>query len=365
MGTERHEARRIDNQLRGRSGRQGDPGASRFYLSLEDNLMRIFNGERLQRIMNTLKLPDDEPITAKMVSRAIEGAQKKVEGYNFDIRKHLLDYDDVMNQQRTAIYKIRKRVLQGKDLDALLLDMLAGIISQLLDQFVPEKSPKQNWKLKELSQSIYQHFGIKENLQSINFQTTDEITEHIKQQAKAAFDKQKESLKEACKELQRILLLQTIDEKWKDYLQFIDHLKEGINLRGYAQRDPLIEYKKEAFKAFENLNTNIAIESLSKFMRIRLVPEEGGQMSFMQMEENALDENHLKYAGGSDEDNPSPFNLESQSEESAPAGLSVDSIGAEAHRASSQHPQHQPPKEKKLNRSERRQLKRRQRRRGP
>ena len=277
IGTERHESRRIDNQLRGRSGRQGDPGASRFYLSLEDGLMRIFNGERLQRIMNTLNLPDDEPITAKMVSRAIEGAQKKVEGYNFDVRKHLLDYDDVMNQQRNAIYNMRKRVLKGKELDALLLDMLAHVISDFLDRFVPEKADSQHWKLTEISQILYQYFGIPTgDLDSMNFQGASAVTEHIKQKAKEAFEVQKQSLKEACEEVQRILLLQTIDERWKDYLQFIDHLKEGINLRGYAQKDPLIEYKKEAFKAFENLNANIALESLGKFMRIQLISQEEG-----------------------------------------------------------------------------------------
>ena len=364
IGTERHEARRIDNQLRGRSGRQGDPGASRFYLSLEDSLMRIFNGERLQRIMNTLNLPDDEPITAKMVSRAIEGAQKKVEGYNFDIRKHLLDYDDVMNQQRTAIYKIRKRVLQGKELDALLLDMLADVISEFLDKFVPEKAPPQHWKLTDISKSMYQHFGIQTgDLSSMNFQKAQDITEYIKQKAKAAFDEQRKSLKEACQELQRILLLQTIDEKWKDYLQFIDHLKEGINLRGYAQKDPLIEYKKEAFSAFQNLNATIALESLNKFMRIQLIPqEEGGQVSLAELEmganmgregdDGAFSESRLQYQG-SRADEASAFAIPRSSQQRPPHPLS----GRE-----SPLPEEEG---KKLNRAQRRQLKRRQRRGGP
>ena len=348
IGTERHESRRIDNQLRGRSGRQGDPGASRFYLSLEDNLMRIFNGERLQRIMNTLNLPEDEPITARMVSRAIEGAQKKVEGYNFDIRKNLLDYDDVMNQQRTAIYKMRKRVLQGKDLETLLLNMLADVISMFLDQFVPEKATPQNWKLAELSQSMYQYFGIQTgNLSSMNFQRAKDITEHIKQKAKEAFDEQKVNLKESLEELQRILLLQTIDEKWKDYLQFIDHLKEGINLRGYAQKDPLIEYKKEAFTAFENLNTNIALEALNKYMRIQLVPEEEGESAERSLRKEAMEEDSLQYRG-SDAEKASAFNQLLSFHESSPA-LSQERTSP-------------PSEEKKLNRAQRRQLKRRQRR---
>src|SRR6185312_11185811 len=160
MGTERHESRRIDNQLRGRSGRQGDPGASQFYLSLEDNLMRIFNGERIQKIMNTLNVPEDEPITARMVSRAIEGAQRKVEGHNFDIRKHLIEYDDVMNQQRTAIYKLRREILGGQEIERKMLDMLSEVTSGVLDKFIPEDSKSDEWNLEGLVMNARRLFGL-------------------------------------------------------------------------------------------------------------------------------------------------------------------------------------------------------------
>lgn len=268
VGTERHEARRIDNQLRGRSGRQGDPGASRFYLSLEDNLMRIFGGERMTKVMNTLRIPEDEAITDRMVSRAVASAQRKVEGHNFSIRKHLLDYDDVMNQQRTAIYTLRRKILRVESLERMILDYLSDVTSDLLDSFVNENVKKELWNLKNLSQSLLKSFGI-----SLEFSNTDSagiITQKVQESVKQAYDNKKEELGRHFSSVVQFILLQTIDSLWKEHLENIDYLKEGINLRGYAQKDPLIEYKKEAFSLFETVNQQIANECIEKLFKIQI-----------------------------------------------------------------------------------------------
>lgn len=268
IGTERHEARRIDNQLRGRSGRQGDPGASRFYLSLEDNLMRIFGGERMQKIMNTLRIPEDEAITDRMVSRAIAGAQRKVEGHNFSIRKHLLDYDDVMNQQRTAIYTLRTKILRMESLERMILDYLSDVTSELLDSFVNENVKKELWDLKSLSQSLFKNFGI--SLELSNTENAEAITQKVQEKVKQAYDSKKQELDRHFPSVVQFILLQTIDSLWKEHLENIDYLKEGINLRGYAQKDPLIEYKKEAFSLFEKVNQQIAGECIEKLFKIQI-----------------------------------------------------------------------------------------------
>ena len=268
IGTERHEARRIDNQLRGRSGRQGDPGASRFYLSLEDNLMRIFGGERMQKIMHTLRIPEDEAITDRMVSRAIASAQKKVEGHNFSIRKHLLDYDDVMNQQRTAIYTLRKKILRMESIERMILDYLSDVTSDLLDSFVNENIKKELWNLTSLSQSLFKSFGI--SLEFSDTDSADVITQKVQGEVKQAYDTKKEDLGRHFSAVGQFILLQTIDSLWKEHLENIDYLKEGINLRGYAQKDPLIEYKKEAFSLFEKVNQQIANECIEKLFKIQI-----------------------------------------------------------------------------------------------
>lgn len=301
VGTERHESRRIDNQLRGRSGRQGDPGGSKFYLSLEDNLMRIFNGEMIQKVMNRLNVPDNEPITAGMVTRSIEGAQRKVEGHNFDIRKHLLDYDNVMNQQRTVIYSMRKQILRGEQLEETILDMLSEVASQLLEQHVPSDSKPDQWDLEAFNSALISHFAVRIDFASFPHLDGEVVTSAVTKAVKDAFDRQKLNLAQFYEQVLKMILLQSIDLRWKEHLQFIDKLKEGINLRAHAQKDPLIEYKKEAFKAFESLLYSIKAEAIEKVMRIQLVaPEQASQ----QLEEmvQAPDMDELNYSGASESD---------------------------------------------------------------
>ena len=295
MGTERHESRRIDNQLRGRAGRQGDPGESQFYLSLEDNLMRIFNGERIQKIMNTLNVPEDEPITARMVSRAIEGAQRKVEGHNFDIRKHLIEYDDVMNQQRTAIYSLRREILAGKDIERKILDMLSDVTSAVLDTFVPEDSKREDWNLQGLVMAARRQFGLTLNEDTMRQQLLPDITQAVSQGVKEIYDQQKAEIGEFFEQLCRMLMLQTIDQRWKEHLERIDRLKEGIHLRAHAQKDPLIEYKKEAFAAFQEMNVWINEETVEKLLKIKLVNQERAKEVLRDRPE--LDVSELSYAG--------------------------------------------------------------------
>ncbi len=298
VGTERHDSRRIDNQLRGRAGRQGDPGESKFYLSLEDNLMRIFNGEMIQNIMNRLKVPDDEPITAKMVSRSIEGAQRKVEGHNFDIRKHLLDYDNVMNQQRSIIYGMRKKIMEGEGVERTFLDMLGDVVSSLLETHAPEDQKKELWNLEGLNTALQQQFGLRIDFQSFPAITSELISDSVGKIVKQAFDRQKANLGTFYDQIQKMILLQAIDHHWKEHLGRIDRLKEGINLRGYAQKDPLIEYKKEAFVTFEQLNFVIKTDALEKFLKVQIVSSEQAQ----KMEEllQAPDLDQLNYHGANE-----------------------------------------------------------------
>ena len=273
IGTERHESRRIDNQLRGRSGRQGDPGSSLFYLSLEDNLMRIFGGERIQKIMNRLNVPDDEPIAANMVSRAIENAQKKVEGHNFDIRKHLIDYDNVMNQQRKTIYSLRRQILDGGDMDTIIKEYLGEVTSTLLDQYAPETEDFKTWKVEELGAALFQQFGVHFLVDNDRVWTSEELTSQVKVLIGDHFEAQKKHLDVHYHQIQKMILLQTIDLKWKDHLQTVDHIREGVSLRGYAQKDPLIEYKKEAYAAFESMDHTIKTETLEKLFKVQIVAE--------------------------------------------------------------------------------------------
>lgn len=352
IGTERHESRRIDNQLRGRSGRQGDPGRSKFYLSLEDDLMRIFNGERIQKIMNTLNVPDDEPITAKMVTRSIEGAQRKVEGHNFDIRKHLLEYDDVMNEQRKAIYQMRRNVLEGGDFERVILNFLGDATSDILDTYANENVKKSEWDIKGLQTALMQQFGLNIDFGEVSNLTADGLTEKVSSSVKELYDKQKSSLGEHLKDIQRMILLQTLDNLWKEHLQFIDHLKEGINLRGYAQKDPLVEYKKEAFIAFEKLNRKIKAATIEKLIRVRLVTPEIDPSVFDVGGE--VDANKFSYHGGEDQANDKgkmPYPMLSAQQDMAGSQHLGRQGGDESHRGDSH---------RKENRAERRRRERAQ-----
>lgn len=292
VGTERHESRRIDNQLRGRAGRQGDPGSTRFYLSLEDNLMRIFNGERIQKIMTMLNVPEDEPIESGMVSRAIEGAQRKVEGHNFDIRKHLLEYDDVMNVQRETIYGLRRTVLEGTDLDAVLREMTEELADKIFDEYAGVKTKRDLWDLKGLAEALHGQFDIdisRGNGKSVESMNGQELLAYIKTRISEHYEDRKKALTEPIFfDVQKMLLLQSIDHRWKEHLLNMDHLKEGIGLRGYAQKDPLVEYKKEAFFMFQSMYFTIVSETIERLMKIQLATEEDQQRE--QIEEMKREE---------------------------------------------------------------------------
>lgn len=294
IGTERHEARRVDNQLRGRAGRQGDPGESKFYLCLDDDLLRIFNGDAMKRIMDRFNFPEDEPIEARMVNRSIEGAQRKVEGHNFDIRKHLLEFDDVMNQQRTIIYKLRRDILEG-DQEAFernVLDLLGNVTSDLLDTYANENAKNTEWDLNGLSVALNKQFGVELEFSSEKMPSTQEITEAVSEEVKKAYDKQRTELGDAFYQVGKMLYLQVIDGLWKDHLKGVDKLKEGINLRAYAQKDPLIEYKKEAFNAFQNVLQSIQSEALEKIIKVKILrPEEVESMR------REFDDSEMDYAG--------------------------------------------------------------------
>jgi preprotein translocase subunit SecA len=255
LGTERHESRRIDNQLRGRAGRQGDPGSSRFYLALEDDLMRIFAKEWVSNLLQRLGMEEGVPIESKMITRRIETAQKTVEAQHFESRKHLLEYDDVMNKQREAVYGLRRRLLEGVDQkDLILEDYVAAILGDLLDEYCPPKAHVNDWDIKGLKDSIFTRFGVDILAEGVkpDTLTRQELGDAIFDKLKQRYDaKEKLIGPEAMRHHERMIMLSVIDQLWKDHLLSMDHLKEGIGLRGYGQHDPLVEYKKESFEMFE------------------------------------------------------------------------------------------------------------------
>jgi len=273
LGTERHEARRIDNQLRGRSGRQGDPGSSRFYLSLEDDLMRIFGSDRISGLMSRLGMEEDIPIENKLVSRAIENSQKRVEAHNFDIRKHLLEYDDVMNKQRLEIYSFRREILQEEGLKERIYYMAEDVVDELLAIYCPEEKHPEEWDMRGLHDAVYGAFSI---TYSSNPKAPDELRESLRSSIKDVYEKKEAEIgSDMMRYIEKTVLLQVVDTQWKDHLLGMDHLKEGIGLRGYGQRDPLTEYKKEAFEVFAEMTDRIAIEALNRIFRIQVKKEEG------------------------------------------------------------------------------------------
>ena len=263
LGTERHEARRIDNQLRGRAGRQGDPGSSRFFLSLEDDLLRIFGGERVQKFMYMLGMKEGIPIESRLISKRIENAQKAVEAQNFEARKHLLEYDDVMNKQRETIYSIRRAVLEGKDQKQDILALTEALMTDLVDTYCPREQHPDQWNLTQLSGEVLKQFGL--DMKSLGIDPLamnhDQLLEALVEKAKLRYD-EKEKLfgPQMIRWLERHITLDIVDAQWKDHLLTLDHLKEGIGLRGYGQVDPLVEFKKEGFTLFEAMMDRIDTE---------------------------------------------------------------------------------------------------------
>ena len=279
IATERHESRRIDNQLRGRSGRQGDPGSSRFYLSLDDALMRIFAGERVKAIMDRLKMPEGEAIEAGMVSRSIESAQRKVEARNFDMRKQLLEYDDVSNDQRKVIYQQRNAILDAQDLNAQIASLREGTFEDLVRTYVPRESVEEQWDIPGLQKVLTEEWRLELNLaqkiaaaQSI---TDDDIVEAVVEAANLSFGLKVEQVgAESFTHFERMVLLQTIDTQWRDHLSSLDYLRKGIHLRGYAQKQPKQEYKREAFELFGQMLDAVKNEVTQTLMTVRIQSSE-------------------------------------------------------------------------------------------
>lgn len=278
IGTERHESRRIDNQLRGRSGRQGDPGASKFFLSLEDDLMRIFGSDKIKGLMTRMGLKDDEPIEHKMISNAIAKAQKRVEGHNFDIRKHLLDFDNVMNEQRKVIYRLRREILNDEGNTELVNEMIQDVAGQLVESYRPEKKvPLNEWNWEEINHGIQNVFNMEETL-SVN-ECSDKYNSDLESYILAKAQEKLEAKfaqyePEQVKLTLREILLATFDQLWKDHLLNMDHLKEGINLRSYGQKDPLVEYKRESFNLYEQMKEVVRRTVVERIYSVRLYTAE-------------------------------------------------------------------------------------------
>ena len=291
IGTERHESRRIDNQLRGRSGRQGDPGSSRFYLALEDDLLRIFGGERMTSIMERLGMEEGEPIEHNLISRAIENAQSKVEAHNFDIRKHLIEYDDVMNQQREVIYRQRREALNGKSLKPAIQDMIRDKAEEIAETFADDKIAPEEWNLKGIGEAVFNQYnfqiGLSEDL--LDGLSADGLAEAIAGSALELYSKRENEFgEENFRQLERYMMLNTVDTLWKDHLLSMDHLKEGIGLRGYAQQNPLIVYKKEGFEMFQDMISRIQEQTISILFRVQQAEPERIEAIHRPKEQNLI-----------------------------------------------------------------------------
>jgi len=276
LGTERHESRRIDNQLRGRAGRQGDMGSSRFYLSLEDDLLRIFGAERISSIMDRVGMEENQPIEHKLISKAIENAQKRVEGHNFDIRKHLLEFDDVMNRQRQVIYEQRKKVLKGETLWSDIEEMLEEIVGDMVDAYIDEKVHPDEWNLKGLDDMAFKQFSLRMNLGETERNAgKDAIEDMIMTRVKTHLkNKEQEFGTQLMNYLMKVIMLQSIDTQWKEHLLGMDHLKEGIGLRGYGQKDPIREYQKEGYDMMMEMIHRVKEDILEKLCMVQIRREE-------------------------------------------------------------------------------------------
>jgi preprotein translocase subunit SecA len=277
VGTERHESRRIDNQLRGRAGRQGDPGSSRFYISLEDDLMRLFGSDRIMRVMDRLGIEEDQPIEHALVSKSIESAQKRVESHNLEIRKHLLKYDDVMNKQREIIYAERQRALDESNLKEHALEMIDDVLDETMEEFVPNETLPDEWNLRGLSEWMRRHLGLNVRFEGVDLETVErqDIFENLQNVVRSAYDEKEKRLgPETMHELERVAILRAVDSRWKDHLYAMDLLKEGIGLRGYGGKDPLVEYKHEAFNLFSEMIRDVKLAVAEFLFRVQVTQPE-------------------------------------------------------------------------------------------
>jgi len=275
IGTERHESRRIDNQLRGRAGRQGDPGSSRFYLSLDDSLLRIFAGDRLRSVMDRLKMPDGEPIEAGMVTRSIESAQRKVEGRNFDIRKQLLEYDDVANDQRKETYRLRNEVLESSDIGDLIANLREDVLRGICAPYIPLESMEEQWDLVGLENVLLRDWGLTVDLknwvENAASMDDEQIIDRVLEVAKETYDAKVElSGRSSFAGFERSVLLYSLDTHWREHLAALDHLRQGIHLRGYAQKDPKQEYRREAFELYGELLNVIKNDVVKSIMTVQI-----------------------------------------------------------------------------------------------
>jgi preprotein translocase subunit SecA len=300
LGTSRHESRRIDNQLRGRSGRQGDQGSSRFYLSLEDDLLRIFGSDRISGVLDKLGMDEDEPIEHNMISRAIENAQRKVEGHNFDIRKHLLEYDDVMNKQREVIYQQRREALDSKDIKPIIEDILVEEIDSIAAEFVEQKILSADWDWHGINERLQGIIGTAPEWDDADKEDLDHdrFVDRLLQTARQAYEEQEKNIGvEGMRYLERVVFLQMVDTYWKDHLLNMDHLKEGIGLRGYGQKNPLNEYKREGFEMFANMIETVKQQTLTTLFKIKLASEDDVDHEAMEKRKRQQSEMRLSRGG--------------------------------------------------------------------
>jgi preprotein translocase subunit SecA len=300
VGTERHESRRIDNQLRGRSGRQGDPGSAKFYLSLQDDLLRIFGGERMQNLMLKLGMEENVPIESKLITKRIAAAQKAVEVQNFEARKHVVEYDDVMNKQRQAVYKMRRDLLEGLDQKERVMEMMGGIIGQFIDRRCPQNEHPDKWDFGQLRTDVLSQFGVKIDLAELSNLNADEMTDLISDRLRRKYE-EKEGLVGAdiMRQTERIIMLQVIDNQWKDHLLSMDDLKQGIGNRAYGQKDPLVEYKKESYTLFTAMMDRIEDETVRYLYFLQVSSENSPQMPFPVDEDGLpLDEDEVEDGNG-------------------------------------------------------------------
>lgn len=316
IGTERHESRRIDNQLRGRSGRQGDPGSSRFFLSLEDNIFRIFGGDRIQGMMRAFRV-EDLPIESKMLTKALDEAQRKVENYFFDIRKQLFEYDEVLNSQRDRIYTERRRALEADDLQALLIEYAELTVNDILQANIGSDAPKESWDLEKLISKLQQYCyllnDLTPDLLAANGSTYEELQQYLQLRGREAYLQKRDIVeKEApglMKEAEKFLILNNIDRLWKEHLQALKFVQQAVGLRGYAQRDPLIEYKLEGYNLFIEMMAQIrrnVIYAVYQFKPVMVKPQD-------QKKSDKVDKANTNGRGSNGATNPSPSAVSSQS----------------------------------------------------